>query len=114
MSVDVVDEREPDYRFTLANERTFLAWVRTALGLSAAAAAAKTLAPWEMAVLGRVVEVACWVIAAGLPLAAHHRWRTTQRAMRRDEDLPRSRLVPVLAVCVGSLAVASMFALYLP
>ncbi len=24
----------PDYRFSLANERTFLAWIRTASGLS--------------------------------------------------------------------------------
>jgi putative membrane protein len=31
------DTREPDYRFTLANERTFLAWIRTALALLAAA-----------------------------------------------------------------------------
>src|SRR3984893_15268857 len=34
-----VAEGEPDYRFTLANERTFLAWQRTALGLLAAAVA---------------------------------------------------------------------------
>ena len=27
--------RDADYRFTLANERTFLAWVRTALALAA-------------------------------------------------------------------------------
>lgn len=25
--------RDPDYRFSLANERTFLAWIRTALAL---------------------------------------------------------------------------------
>ena len=30
---------EPDIRFTLANERTFLAWVRTAIGLVAAGVA---------------------------------------------------------------------------
>ena len=36
---------EPDYRFTLANERTFLAWVRTALGLLAAAVAVVQLVP---------------------------------------------------------------------
>jgi hypothetical protein len=29
------DEQEPDYRFTFANERTFLAWIRTALALIA-------------------------------------------------------------------------------
>jgi hypothetical protein len=31
------DGAEPDPRFTLANERTFLAWIRTALALIAAA-----------------------------------------------------------------------------
>ena len=29
----------PDYRFSLANERTFLAWIRTALGFLAAGVA---------------------------------------------------------------------------
>jgi len=38
-------EFEPDYRFTLANERTFLAWQRTALGLLAAAVAVVHLVP---------------------------------------------------------------------
>jgi putative membrane protein len=42
---EVGHEREPDYRFTLANERTFLAWQRTALGLLAAAVAAVQLLP---------------------------------------------------------------------
>ena len=31
------DGQEPDPRFSLANERTFLAWIRTALALAAAA-----------------------------------------------------------------------------
>jgi putative membrane protein len=38
-------EFEPDYRFTLANERTFLAWERTALGLLAAAVAVVPAGP---------------------------------------------------------------------
>lgn len=38
-SNDTATDVEPDYRFTLANERTFLAWQRTALGLLAAAVA---------------------------------------------------------------------------
>ena len=35
--------REPDPRFTLANERTFLAWIRTALGLLAGGIGVLTL-----------------------------------------------------------------------
>ncbi|WP_143342795.1 YidH family protein, partial [Crossiella equi] len=34
---------EPDPRFTLANERTFLAWIRTSLGLMAAGVAVEAL-----------------------------------------------------------------------
>ena len=36
---------EPDYRFTLANERTFLAWIRTALALIAGGVALVQLVP---------------------------------------------------------------------
>lgn len=36
---------EPDYRFTLANERTFLAWIRTALALIAGGVAVAQLLP---------------------------------------------------------------------
>ena len=39
------DEQEPDYRFTLANERTFLAWIRTALALIAGGVAVVQLVP---------------------------------------------------------------------
>ena len=35
----------PDYRFSLANERTFLAWIRTALGFLAAGVGLDQLAP---------------------------------------------------------------------
>jgi putative membrane protein len=36
---------EPDYRFTLANERTFLAWIRTSLALLAGGVAVVQLVP---------------------------------------------------------------------
>ncbi len=42
---DTAPDLEPDYRFTLANERTFLAWQRTALGLLAAAVAVVQFVP---------------------------------------------------------------------
>lgn len=38
-----VDTEEPDVRFTLANERTFLAWIRTSLAFLAVAVAVDTL-----------------------------------------------------------------------
>jgi putative membrane protein len=81
---------EPDYRFTLANERTFLAWERTALGLLAAAVAVVQLVP-ELSiagarhVLGAVLALLA-ILTAGMGIL---RWQQVDRAMRRDLPLPR-------------------------
>jgi putative membrane protein len=81
---------EPDYRFTLANERTFLAWQRTALGLLAAAVAVAQFLPdlaWpgvRHALGGVIGLVAMLTAGAGL-----HRWYQVDHAMRRDRPLPR-------------------------
>lgn len=90
---------EPDYRFTLANERTFLAWQRTALGLLAAAVAAVQLLP-EMAVPGgRYVLGGSLALLAILAAATGLlRWQRADRAIRRGEPLPRSRALLVLTV----------------
>ena len=87
---DSVPEVEPDYRFTLANERTFLAWERTALGLLAAAVAVVQLVP-ELSIAGarHVLGIALAVLAiltAGMGIL---RWGQVDRAMRRDLPLPR-------------------------
>ena len=100
---------DPDYRFTLANERTFLAWQRTALALLAAGVAVVQLLP-EFGVEGarRVVGVASVALGIAVAVAAIRRWRVVQRAMERDEPLPRTRM-PVLlgaALAVLGLAVA--------
>jgi inner membrane protein YidH len=94
---DIPDERpdnvpdvEPDYRFTLANERTFLAWERTALGLLAAAVAVVQLVP-ELSIAGArhvlgVVLAVLAILTAGMGIL---RWEQVDRAMRRDMPLPR-------------------------
>jgi putative membrane protein len=101
---------EPDYRFTLANERTFLAWQRTALGLLAAAVAVVQFMP-ELAVpglrhaLGAVVGVLAMLTSgAGL-----HRWYQVDHAMRRDRPLPRPSTPVYLTVglmVIGLVTVA--------
>jgi putative membrane protein len=85
-------EFEPDYRFTLANERTFLAWQRTALGLLAAAVAVVHLVPGltipgTRHVLGVLLAVLA-TITAGIGML---RWRQVDRAVRRGIPLPASR-----------------------
>ena len=81
---------EPDYRFTLANERTFLAWERTALGLLAAAVAVVQLVP-ELAIAGArhvlgVMLALLAILTAGMGIL---RWEQVDRAMRRGLPLPR-------------------------
>jgi len=87
---DSVPEIEPDYRFTLANERTFLAWQRTALGLLAAAVAVVQLVP-ELSIAGArhvlgIVLGSLAILTAGMGIL---RWQQVDRAMRRDLPLPR-------------------------
>lgn len=96
---DDTDGREPDYRFTMANERTFLAWQRTALGLLAAAVALVQLVP-EMTVPGarRMLGLGLVVLAiltSGMGLL---RWQQADHAMRRGDPLPRHPSPVYLAV----------------
>ncbi|ASR35108.1 hypothetical protein BAY61_09080 [Prauserella marina] len=90
---------EPDYRFTLANERTFLAWIRTALGLVAGGVAVHQLVPGLSTSAARTgLAVLCLSLAAILALTSFPRWRRVQTAMRRGDPLPRSPLLIVLTV----------------
>ena len=99
----------PDVRFTYANERTFLAWNRTALALIATGVAATLLLP-KLPVTGGRRLLGVPLIALGGVVAAEsfRHWRANERAMRRGEALPRSTLPVVLTagiVVIGVLAV---------
>jgi putative membrane protein len=96
----------PDYRFTLANERTLLAWLRTGLALVAGGVAIATYAPdlgfwWGSA----VVALALVVIGLGTALAGYRRWRINEQAIAADEPLPDSRLEPAVFAAVGTVVV---------
>ena len=101
--------QEPDYRFTLANERTFLAWIRTALALLAGGVVleqfALRLAPRPVLAL---VAAALAVLSALLSLAAYRHWRDNEIAMRHGRPLPGTRATPLLAV--SSVIVALVIA----
>ncbi|QRG09379.1 DUF202 domain-containing protein [Xanthobacter dioxanivorans] len=89
----------PDYRFSLANERTFLAWIRTALALIAGAIGIDQFAshlgsPQIRAVLSLVLFCAGGVLAG----TAYRRWARAEQAMRHEADLPLSSLLPLLTV----------------
>ncbi|MCX4777356.1 YidH family protein [Streptomyces sp. NBC_01264] len=103
----VRDEGEtPDYRFSLANERTFLAWIRTALALIGGGFAVDQFLP-ELRWAVRVgMAIALLAVGAACSLRAVNHWVRCERAMRRGEDLPMSRFPVVLSLGVGLVAVA--------
>lgn len=92
---------EPDPRFTLANERTFLAWTRTSLAFLAGGIALEAFPPDLFPAQLRTF-IALFIIGVGLLIAAGAavRWLRVERAMRRDRPLPIPAIVPVLSVTV--------------
>jgi putative membrane protein len=96
----------PDYRFSLANERTFLAWIRTALALLAGGlACAQFLPPLPIKYLREAIAVALLLLGGVVAVRAVDHWARTERAMRLGRDLPVSRFPAVLAlfVAIGAL-----------
>jgi putative membrane protein len=92
----------PDYRFSLANERTFLAWIRTGLALIAGGlACAQFLPPLPIRHLREIIAIALLVLGALVALRAVDHWARTERAMRMGEDLPASRFPAILAIVVA-------------
>lgn len=96
---------DPDYRFTLANERTFLAWVRTALALAAGGLGAASLLDDFGG--GEVLGVGLLVLSFVTAALSYRRWALTETAMRLGRTLPPSRLPLALAVGVALIVVVS-------
>jgi putative membrane protein len=97
---------EPDPRFSLANERTFLAWNRTALALIAGGVALEALGLDLQPTLRLAASLV--LIAAGLvvPVLAWFEWGRTERALRTAAPLPGSLTsiaLTVTIVVVGAL-----------
>ena len=96
---------EPDYRFSFANERTFLAWIRTALALIAGGVALDAIDLSMPAAAQRALAVALVLIGLLCALAAWLRWASAERAMRRQSPLPGSPLSILVALGVAAVAV---------
>jgi len=99
------DGREPDARFTLANERTFLAWNRTALALIGGGLAAGQLLDVEGRLARLLVALPPIALGAVLAVASYGRWEANQRALRRGEPLPAGGPPRVLAAGIALVAV---------
>lgn len=83
------DGTAPDARFTLANERTFLAWIRTALGMVGAGVALEAFAGEVFpAALRTVLALALVLTGLVLSVSALTHWVRVERALRHDRPLP--------------------------
>ncbi|MCW4465575.1 DUF202 domain-containing protein [Glutamicibacter sp. MNS18] len=103
------DGVEPDPRFTLANERTFLAWIRTSLAFLAGGIALEAFTAQAFASPLRTV-LAVLVIGIGLLIAAGagFRWIRVERSMRTGNPLPIPAIVPLLGFGAVAAAIAAV------
>jgi putative membrane protein len=98
----------PDYRFSLANERTFLAWIRTALAMvGGGLAVAQFVPPLAIPHVREIAAVGLMLVGAVAAIRAVDHWVRCELAMRRGEPLPTSRFPAILAILVflGALLV---------
>ena len=100
---------EPDPRFSLANERTALAWMRTALALVGGGVAMVSLASLDtLPAWTALVGAAACVGGGALSLRAVGAWARVERALRLRQPLPPPRALNVLAGGVVLLAALTL------
>nr|WP_318383648.1 YidH family protein [uncultured Enterobacter sp.] len=103
----------PDYRFSLANERTFLAWIRTALGFLAAGVGLDQLAPdFATPLIRELLALLLCLFAGGLAVYGYLRWLRNERAMRLKEDLPYTRSLLMISGILTLVAVVVMILVF--
>lgn len=104
--------QEPDPRFTFANERTFLAWNRTALALIGGGLAAAEFLRFDVPGLRLVLALPVISLGTALAVLSYRRWEESERALRLGRPLGYSGLIRLLALGVALTgAVAAILAL---
>ncbi len=95
----------PDYRFSLANERTYLAWIRTALGFLAAGVGLDQLAPdFATPLIREVLALLLCLFAGVLAIYGYLRWLRNEKAMRLKQDLPYTRGLLIISAILLTVA----------
>jgi putative membrane protein len=105
---------DPDYRFTLANERTFLAWLRTGLALLAGAIALASLVhdfgPRSVRI---AITVFLLLLSVTIVLGAYVRWDRAERALRENRSLPDDPLPRIIVAGVTIVVAAAAVLIFL-
>ena len=102
--------RDPDPRFTMANERTYLAWNRTALALIGGGLAAGQLLDFDSRATRLIVALPPIALGLALALLSYRRWEANERALRLDEPLPTGapRLLAIGVAVVGVIVTVAL------
>ncbi len=99
---------EPDYRFSLANERTFLAWIRTSLALVAGGVGlVQLLPPFRVPLAREALGIALVLLGSAVAGTSYRSWAANERALRTDQPLPTRRLPRLLAVGISAVALVA-------
>jgi putative membrane protein len=105
---------DPDYRFTFANERTFLAWLRTGLALLAGAVALASLVhDFGPRSLRIAITVFLLMLALIVTVGAYARWDRAERALRENRSLPIDPLPRLVAAGAGIIVAAAAILIFL-
>ncbi len=97
---------EPDPRFTLANERTFLSWIRTALAIIAAGVAIEELQVGDNPMLRTLAALLMILGGAVMAVYSFYRWKKSERAMREQKPLPAFKAGAVVSGLTALAAIA--------
>ena len=101
---------EPDPRFTLANERTYLAWVLTSLALIAGGVALRSLRPVSMSIeRSHAISIVLIVSGVLLSWSSLGRWLSVELALRRGRPLPFPGLFFVVATALTITSAAILW-----
>lgn len=100
---------EPDYRFSLANERTFLAWIRTALALLAGGVAVVQVVPsFSIPGARHVLGVPLVLMSIMIAASSYRHWANSERALRLHHPLPLSALPRILGAGIALVSLVTL------
>ncbi len=103
---------EPDARFSFANERTFLAWIRTGLAFLTAGVGVAALHNYFPGLVeAQIISLVLVGVGVLSGVVAFFRWMAQEKAMRHNRPLRSSLMMPVLSVALAVLAVFALVAL---
>ena len=94
---------EPDARFSLANERTFLAWISVGLAVLSVGVGVDAMASGLHPVFGKAASVVLIVAGIACPVQAWVGWMRTERSLRESTPLgPPWIAIPLVIVVVAT------------